>query len=289
MALALVAAIVALVTSHLAPGVSGLRRFGWLAAWRRAVARLGKMPAAVALGFLVLLPTVLLSGADYWLGARFYGLGALLLAIGVLLYALGPRDLDRDLAALTLADDPMSRAAALDALGVAPTQPTLPAALVDAVFRAALARWFAPLFWFVVLGPAGAFGYRLAERLADSAAIGGDDAALERAAKALARALEWPAAQLMTLALALAADFDAVRGAWRDWHRDSGRWIDPDAGFLYAAARASVDTDPIDGAGPKAAQSNGNPEANDAHGLVWRVLTVWGIMFAIVVLVGVIS
>ena len=33
--------------------------------------------------------------------------------------------------------------------------------LVEAVFRCALWRWFGVLFWFLLLGPAGALLYRL--------------------------------------------------------------------------------------------------------------------------------
>src|SRR3546814_2536389 len=109
-----------------------------------------------------------------------------------------------------------------------------PASLVGAVFAGALQRWFGVLLWFLLLGPMGAIGFRLF-------VIASADAALPEAHRAAVQrgraVLEWPAAQLMTLALALVANFDSVLAAWRDWQRDGWRL---NVDFLYAAARASV-------------------------------------------------
>jgi AmpE protein len=90
----------------------------------------------------------------------------------------------------------------------------------------------------------------------------------------------------MTFALALAADFDRVLTAWRDWHRGGARL---DAGFLGAAARASVaselaeeDAYAVDGP----AQAPDLLELRDAMSLVWRILLLWLGVLALLVLAG---
>jgi AmpE protein len=67
---------------------------------------------------------------------------------------------------------------------------------------------FAPIFWFLVLGPAAALAYHFLRLTA----------AREHAAGEKARALlyyaEWPVARVMALSFALAGDF---LGAWQHW------------------------------------------------------------------------
>jgi AmpE protein len=99
--------------------------------------------------------------------------------------------------------------------------------------------------------------------------------------------LNWPVAHLMTFGLALAANFDSVLAAWRDWHAHGGRGLD--IGFLGAAARASVtselaeeDAYAIDGP----AQAPALLELRDAMSLVWRVLLLWLAVLAVFVVAG---
>src|SRR5690606_31397886 len=114
----------------------------------------------------------------------------------------GPRDLDQDVESVVDADTGADRQRALaDLHRSAPAIATLPGAgLVPVVFRAALERWFGVLFWFLLLGPAGAVLYRLT----CVAAAPRDELPAEHLASLyrLKLILEWPAAHLMTLALA---------------------------------------------------------------------------------------
>jgi len=58
------------------------------------------------------------------------------------------------------AESAADRIEALAALGGSVGEaPVRSGDLVDSVFVAGLTRWFAPLFWFVVFGPAGAAGW----------------------------------------------------------------------------------------------------------------------------------
>jgi AmpE protein len=293
MATALVAAVIALVVGHTVPDLARLRRFGWLHGWIDACARWfggqafwrGSFGAALLLG----VPVVLLLLVQQALAGTLWGLASLALSVLVLFYCWGPRDLDLDVDAVAAAPDPERRLTALQALAPDPPEPPLTfngTALVDAVFRAALSRWFGVLFWFVALGPVGALLYRLTQLLARQRAYreqvpAGQAEALEK----LAQVLDWLPAQLMTLALAVAADFDAVAAAWRDFHAARNKTLTLDLGFLMAAARASVDAD-ID-VGDSYDDARGPiAEMQEAMALVWRILIVWGVVFALFVLAG---
>src|SRR5690606_14235706 len=122
-----------------------------------------------------------------------------------------------------------------------PVSPADPASLVQAVFLGARRRWFGVLLWFLLLGPFGALLYRLTERGAEAEAGEALPPAQRAAWQHLLAILDWPVAQLMTLAPAIVGHFDAVHSAWRDWHAArSGQGFDFSTGFLDAAAQVSV-------------------------------------------------
>ena len=104
------------------------------------------------------MPPLLLVGLFQWvLHEPLLGLVGLLFSVLVLVYAWGPRDLDVDVEAIIDAHEPAARREAIARLW--PDGETVAAdgpALVEAVFRNALRRWFGVLFWFLLLGPIGA-------------------------------------------------------------------------------------------------------------------------------------
>jgi AmpE protein len=296
-ATALLAVVIAVVVGHAAPDLARLRQFGWFAEWIRAArgwfGQQAFWSSSTGAAVVIALPVfvmVLLQGA---LDDRAFGLAELALGVVVLYWCWGPRDLDLDVDAIASAPDSERRQAAVAALAQDPLNAPAGitgAALVDAVFRASLVRWFGVLFWFVLLGPAGALLYRLVQLSARNPAFTAELPAPQvEALEPLARLLDWPAAQLMTLALAIAADFDAVAAAWRDYHAARGHWFALDEGFLLAAGRASV---AADADGGDAYQGEGTApvaEMQEAMSLVWRILVVWGVVFALFVLAGKIS
>lgn len=289
MAAALIAVMIALSLGHALPQLARNRRFGLLWTWRDAMlARLGGSAGERLSGVLLVVgvPVLVLAIVAGLLERWLFGLPGFALAVIVLFWCWGPRDLDRDIDALRQAGDldAADRAARdLDAPAGAD-----PAQLVPAIFRAALARWFGVLFWFLLLGPAGALLFRWV-RLLVGAAPPRADSALGR----LQLILEWPVAQLMTLALAVAANFDAVFQAWRDWHHARGRWWVGEIGFLDAAARVSVNCELAEQAEDAelspvvdAVATPRHAALNDAQSLVWRILIVWLTLLALFVLAG---
>lgn len=292
MALTLIAVVLALVLGHVVPGLVGVRRYGWFVSWLQALGKVfagtGPWAGRLALLLALALPVLAVGAIQWLLDDRWYGLPLFLFALGVLVYTWGPRDLDLDVDAVVEARDTESRRVAARALFPEGGEPTIEGpALVEAVFRCALWRWFGILFWALVLGPAGALLYRLVSLAAQGESQKVLSPTQAEAARLFVAILNWPVAHLMTLGLALAANFDGVLAAWRDWHASAGSKLD--AGFLGAAARASVvcelaeeEAYAIDGP----AQAPALLELRDAMSLVWRILLLWLAALAIFVVAG---
>ena len=217
MALTLIAVVLALVLGHVAPGLIGLRRYDWFVIWLRWVGRVIGGPSAWQGRFGMLLASAcrcrLVAAAQFLIGDHFYGLPLFAFALAVLIYTWGPRDLDLDVDAMVEARDPDARRAAAAALFPEGGEPVIEGpSLVEAVFRCALWRWFGVLFWFLLLGPAGALLYRLVSLSAQGESQRVLPAPQADAARLFLAMLNWPVAHLMTFGLALAANFDGVLG-----------------------------------------------------------------------------
>jgi len=238
---------------------------------------------------LVVVPLIILA-ALVWhvLDDTLHGLLSFVYGSAMLFLCWGPRDLDADARRAARAESAADRAEALSALGVDPAANTTRSSdLVDAVFSSGLTRWFAPVFWFVAFGPPGVLAYRILQLLAQSPDLRTKLPLLQvEFAERVHAALAWLPAQLMTLALALASDFDTVVRAWREHHDAHGQgFFHLDLGFLSATARAAVDLDDED-----FSTADGAPLSNlaveEARRLLWRVLIVWLSLLAVVVLAG---
>lgn len=297
MAATLLAVVVALAIGHLAADIAaGVRQYGWFAGWLRWLnaqfpeGSIWRGTYGIALALVV--PLLVVGLFQVALEQPLWGLVGVLFDIAVLFYCWGPRDLDLDVAAVLDAPDASARRTAAARLWPAGGTAKLDGpSLVEAVFRNAMRRWFGVLFWFCILGPFGAVLYRLSvlavER--DDTQLAHDTAS---GAKAWLAILEWPVAQLMTLALALVGNFDSVMAAWRE----------PGAfglhgGLLDAAARSSVRceiaeevADYTESGIPAAtaiAEAFGElPELRDAMNLAWRILILWLAVLALFVLAG---
>lgn len=293
MAATLIAVVVALSLGHGVPSLAELRGFDWLGRWARwlhaqlASTRLWR--GGWALLPLLGLPVAVLLLVQTAIAGWLFGLLGFAFAVAVLFYCWGPRDLDVDVEAVIEASDAQARRHAAQALWPHGRAANLEGPLlVEAVFRGALRRWFGVLLWFLLLGPAGALLYRLTALAAESEYGQSLEPGIAGAAGDLLRILDWPAAQLMTLGLALVGNFDAVFNAWREWH--AGGWR-LETGFLDAAARASVACELAEQAEEDIEAGEVVPvpallELRDAMSLVWRILLVWLAVLALFVLAG---
>jgi len=283
MALRLLAILIALVIVWSVPQLARWRDDRWFRSW---VNRLGDTSGPGRVAVILLVPVVAAAIiAGMVASLPFFDLAWLVFSIAVLVYALGPREIETDIDAILRAPDTLRRDEAMAALRQDEDALTWFApALVGAAFYGALRRRFGVLLWFLLLGPAGGLGYRLAQILGRDASLA-LDSATRTAAQRVADALDWIPAHLMVFAMALVSDFDAVMGAWKQWHHTSGSprsRLDPD--FLGAVARAGVDADVEAGDGYVQDVSDPVAELEDARRVIRRVLIVWLAVVAVIVL-----
>lgn len=291
----IIAILLAFALCHFIRELGQFRKNGWLTSWIDFCNEaFGKLPGwADITGFLVIfaIPLLVLLLVNQVFISALGSTGAFLLAIAVLIYTFGPRDLDTEVAGVIDAPDEEARQQALgEFLGgpVPQDHEECRAQVVESVFSKALCRWFGIIFWFALLGIAGAFLYRLADWLAN-----GEFDLTEQQRNAFSRMLkimDWPAAQLMTLSLAIATDFDSVFSAWKQYHDEQGHGLfEGDNGFLLASARSIVLTGHAARDGYAELLDGPMIGLQQAMDLVWRVLGVWMTALALLLLVGVIT
>ena len=165
------------------------------------------------LSFLVAIPCVILALLYWWLEPMAYGLLSLLLAIVVLLYSLGRGDFTNSVetyldswnqgnfeSAFQYASD-IGDFSQTDSIN---DHVALHEQMRRTLFYEGLERWFSVIFWFLLLGPAGALGYRLCF-------LCGRSSVLEDSNKQLAlrmvHYLDWVPARMLAFSFNLAGDF----------------------------------------------------------------------------------
>lgn len=201
-----------------------VHRDGWYRHWLRLLAGspLGNHPALHAI-MAVALPALALQ-ALLW-GISDWGLGLPLLAVATvaLLYSLGrghyAQLVDTYLAELQRGDLHAAYRTAFEfshSESVAQSEDLagLHRHAVEATLYQGFERWFAVIFWFVLLGPAAALAYRLGWLYVDTEPepVAGADAGVRRA---LALA-EWLPVRLLGLSFAVAGNFGSCYRVWRE-------------------------------------------------------------------------
>jgi len=210
--MAFLALMAAVVLYHLWGPDGPLHDEGWYRAWERSVAGFGFMPW-VSLTLAVAAPSLLAGWLLDAIDSILFGVFWLGAAVILLLYSFGWLDyhtaLERyvdhcdrgDMEGAWLASrDPL----ALD--GLQP-QPETPEQMHDTVWGALLfegyQRWFPVVFWFVLLGPAGALAYRLV-------ALASEGELRDTAVK-LRHAADFLPVRAVAVTFALAGDFVRCR------------------------------------------------------------------------------
>ncbi len=173
---------------------------------------------------LIVLPVCIVVGLIYYFtGFSFFGLIKFLIGAVVLLYCLGPEDLYHQVYAYMLAtnknEPEIARQVASDFLG-----PNMPAdhsqidkVLVSTIFEQANERLFTIIFWFAILGPAGALLYRMIVWLRQIAEKPNSPYAnLAASATFIQEILEWAPARLTALCYAIVGSFFHTIGVWLD-------------------------------------------------------------------------
>jgi len=291
----IISILIAFTLCHFIRELRHLRRFGWVTSFtKHCNDMLKNVPGwAGPTGFLVILGLPLF--AAFLVNSVFITLlgdiGAFLFAIAMLIYTFGPHDLDIDVRKVITAEDDEGRTKALETVlgGPVPEQEEARrAAVINAIFSKALKRWFGIIFWFALLGIYGALLYRLAAWLSDGE-FGLFDEQKDLINR-LCRLMDWPAAQLITLSLAIATDFDSVYRAWKKYHDERGHGLfEANNEFMLTCARTIVKTGHAANDGYADQLQGSMATIKLSMDLVWRVLGVWATVLAILLLVNVIA
>lgn len=214
--------------------------------------------------------------------------------VAVLVYCLGPKDLDAQVRAFIHAYTHLGKEEAgphladivnVDIAQAPLSTPQMLQALIEAILIEANERWFAVIFWFVVLGPLGAVFYRLSSLLhhhvngpmadnREAAAPGVPDNFAE-AAQRLHAILGWVPARITALSYAVMGSFvDAIDG-WNQGlpHSLTAQSISHSSGNADVVRSSGLGAlrmnDILQGTGKKPLSIS---HVRNALALVWRTL-----------------
>ena len=298
----LIALLVGLLVERLATQLFHLRRLRWL----DRIIDLGFRQAERARSLPVIIPVLLLAVLlvspvfviMLVLGDTLYGFAYLVVAIIVLFFSLGPKDIGEQVddycEALEKGDEEaiMHAAKALVERHVAEDPMERIRQVEAAVCVQANNRLFAVVFWFVLLGPLGAWAYRVTDLIRRRAVFNDnrDDAITEdglpivNAATTLHALLAWIPARLTALGYALAGSFDSAIAAWRS--PDAAPEGSPSEQSEHLLARVGIAALALAANDEESVSERGVRGARAANGLVFRLLGIWAVVIAAMTLYG---
>jgi len=172
-------------------------------------------------------------------------------------FSLGPNDLGREIEAALA----KHRQHATDGRG--DFRP-----IMQRAFTGANDALLAPLFWFALLGPVGAFAYRWYAHWMDDE-YSSDNSLLSTAWTYI----NWIPVRLTLLCFAIAGNFDAVAAAWKNTETEEAD-ISSSSELLASAGIAALEQ--------AAPRSHSEIDVEDAMALVWRSLTLWMALYALI-------
>lgn len=298
----LIALLIGLVVERAATQLFHLRRLRWLeriidAGFVRAQRFVNWPPLipVIVLALLLALPVAIAVYAVFVLPADGRDLLYMLLAIVVLFFSFGPKDIGEDVDeycdAVESGDTERIRETATAIIeGEVPDDELERIRNVEAaVCVQANNRLFAVIFWFIVLGPLGAWFYRVTDlvrrRAVFSAARAEDDdvARTHEAAVTLHGWLAWVPARLTAIGYAAAGHFDAALGAWRAPTAEQHESVALHNEHLLARVGASaLALEEDDESLPERAIRG----ATAAKKLVFRLLLIWAVIISAMTLYG---
>jgi membrane protein required for beta-lactamase induction len=297
----LIALLIGLLIERLATQLFHLRELRWLdnvidAGFRRAGHARGapSLLAVIVLATLLVLPVFLVV---FVAGDKLHGYPYMVLAVLVLFFSLGPKDIGEDIdeycKALESGDAEEIRisAKALTERDSPPGEGERIQLVEDAACVQANNRLFAVIFWFVLLGPFGAWSFRVTDLMRRRAAfnvVRDDSDNLRDRSSSAARRLHgwfaWLPARLTALGFALAGSFDGALRVWRTPVADRDHRSSELSEMLLARV----------GSGALALERRADESdveravrgANAVKGLIVRLLIIWAAVIAAMTLYG---
>lgn len=300
----LIALLIGIVIERLATQIFHWRRLRWLDRlidWGFAqAARFPQVPAIVAVILLAIILALPIFIVILSLGDALFGFPYLALAIVVLFFSLGPEDIGEEVNEYCEALEENDNVR-IQQTATAIVEGDVPADMLDrihcveaAVTVQANNRLFAVIFWFVLLGPLGAWVYRSTDLIRRRAVFNASreegepgEAEIDRmrdAAMSLHGLLAWVPARLTAIGYAIAGHFDAAIAAWRE--RPETEPASLSEGSEELLARVGVGSLSLHDHADEDVTSRGIRGAMAANKLVFRLLTIWAVVIAAMTLYG---
>ena len=316
----LIALLIGLIVERLATRLFHWRRMRWLdgiidAGFRQA-GRLGSWPALIPILLLAVLLVLPVYLVIVGLGGTLAGFTYLILAVVVLFFSLGPTDIGEEVdeyCDALRAEDAEAIHNAAKAIGEDPTPEDAREQLryvEEAIFVQANNRVFAVIFWFVLLGPLGAWAYRVTDMIRrravfnesrddetinesrdeesddksrDGEADDGSKAVVD-AATTLHGWLAWIPARLTAVGFATAGHFDEAFAAMRAPTEQRNASISEHSENLLA--RVGTAALALHDRPDESIAERGVRGATAARRLVFRQLIIWAVIISAMTLYG---
>jgi AmpE protein len=291
----LIALALGLLLEHLATQILHLREIRWFDAYfdfgLRQARRAGRLLSYPMLLLVLSIPTLPIGLVSLSLQGDeiLWDLAYLSFAVFVVFLCLGPRDLGNEVdeycAALDSGDTETARRVLLEMSESEHPRANEIDVVEDAIFVQANNRIFGVLFWFILLGPVGAWIFRVADMLRRRAVFESirDYAANEHALSAIETIfglLKWAPARLAMLGYMLTGNFDDARNGWRTYQGAPARAIDRRNDELSATVGKAAMTGVLD------EPSNSSAAAQNSMKLVTRTIFIWVIVLALLTIFG---
>ncbi len=258
--------------------------FGLLRRIKTASAELVLLVTVLA----VIIPTLVVDGIQHGLASLSPVLG-FLAAVIILLLSLGPRDAFHLIKEYRIAVDKKDEleATRLARLLIEDAPPAGPDQCAHAVGEALLTRvndrLFAPLFWFVILGPSGAALYWLSKNAVLALKPKSSHEAPSDYAEVARRihgTLAWIPAHLLALSYGLVGSFDSTWRELRAYYRTCEKqFFENNDAILLCAGRAAL-------SGPGCEGLNRMESLDRATTLATRALILWLVVIGLFTLGG---
>jgi AmpE protein len=291
----IIALALGLILEHLATAILHLRELRWFDRYYDAAIRwIGARPRwAIYPGVLLVLAVpalpVYLVSVSLKGDVILWDLAYLSFAVLIVFFCLGPRDLgsevDEYCEARDSGDDEAAERVLIEMAEGGNPRVSEIEVVEDAIFAQSNNRIFGVIFWFVVLGPVGAWIFRVSDLMRRRVVFRHQrgeesDESILIAIEAIYGILKWIPARLAMLGYALSGSFDDAMNAWRGELAAEGVPIDVRNDILVARVGKAAMTGYLD------EPANSSAAARNSMRIVHRTVFLWVIVIALLTIFG---
>ncbi len=279
--MALICILIGIIFERISDTLENLRNFDWFDGYSRWLLKTlpGLSSQHLSSILILLLPIMLcVMLLQIWFDGRLLGMIDLLFGLVIFAFCLGPRDLNRQinryLDARESGDETEASSEACAIMQKEP--PSDPDQQIVEVMRSILHesndRFFAVIFWFVLLGPFGALLYRLTSHTMRTTG----NATLANAARQFQAILAWAPAHLVAVGYALTGNYEGAKQEFYSKNKQDDLY-DCNYHTLITAGQGAL---------KDCAPGEETSCIRSARGLVLRTLVVWLAFISVLTLIG---